>query len=211
VVAEELESEQARSFKTRSSEKAVIGRAVEINGAVLGDKSVMTDYSSVGEVRNLPDQDGWLYRKVKMSAESPHPTKSLLTPNLQLPAPAKVLIRAPNWVGDAVMALPALRELRRIFAASKIIISARPWVQGIFDGERLADSLISVDDSHGLFGRAARFISEASGLRRERFDFAVLLTNSFGTALAARAGCVGLRATRPTEDPLLDQIPLRPG
>jgi heptosyltransferase-2 len=98
------------------------------------------------------------------------------------------MIRAPNWVGDAVMALPALRELRRIFAGSHITLAARPWVQGLFDGERLADNLISLAGARGPFGRAAHFISEAGRFRRERFDFAVLLTNSFGTALAARAG-----------------------
>jgi heptosyltransferase II len=98
------------------------------------------------------------------------------------------MIRAPNWVGDAVMALPALRELRRIFAGSHITIAARPWVLGLFDGERLADKLISLTDAGGPFGRAAHFISEAGRFRRERFDCAVLLPNSFGTALAARAG-----------------------
>jgi lipopolysaccharide heptosyltransferase II len=101
-----------------------------------------------------------------------------------------IVIRAPNWVGDAVMALPALRELRRIFADSHIALAARPWVEGLFDGERLADSLISLDDAQGFFGRATRLISEAGSLRCEEFDLAVLLTNSFGTALAARAGNV---------------------
>jgi lipopolysaccharide heptosyltransferase II len=100
------------------------------------------------------------------------------------------LIRVPNWVGDAVMALPALRELRRIFAGSHITLAARHWVRGLFDGEGLADSFISVADVRGLLRRAPRFISEASRFRRERFDLAVLLTNSFGSALVARAGGV---------------------
>src|SRR2546425_881713 len=99
-----------------------------------------------------------------------------------------ILVRAPNWVGDAVMALPALRELRRIFARSHITLAARPWVLGLFDGERLADNLISLGGAGSIFGRAAHFISEAGRFRRERFDYAVLLPNSFGTALAARAG-----------------------
>jgi heptosyltransferase-2 len=54
----------------------------------------------------------------------------------------KVMIRVPNWVGDAVMAVPALRELRRILADSHITLVARPWVAGLFDGEALANDFI---------------------------------------------------------------------
>ena len=97
-------------------------------------------------------------------------------------------MRAPNWVGDAVMALPALRELRRIFAGSHITLAARPWVLGLFDGEQLADNFISLTDARSIFGRATQFITAAGRFRRRRFDYAVLLPNSFGTALAARAG-----------------------
>ena len=124
------------------------------------------------------------------------------------------MVRAPNWVGDAVMALPALRQLRRIFAGSHITLAARPWVQGLFDGEGLADNLISLADARGPFGRATHFISEAGRFRRERFEFAVLLTNSFGTALAARAGGAKKIAGYATDARrlLLDQvIPFEPG
>ena len=124
-----------------------------------------------------------------------------------------ILVRAPNWVGDAVMALPALRELRRIFAGSHITLAARPWVLGLFDGEQLADKLISLVDAGGIFGRAAHFISEAGRFRRERFDCAVLLPNSFGTALAARAGGAKVIAGYATDARrlLLDQvIPFEP-
>ena len=123
-----------------------------------------------------------------MSEESPHPIVRPPALDPKPPTPAKVLIRAPNWVGDAVMALPALRELRRIFAGSDITIAGRPWVLGLFDGERLANNFIPLTDTSGVFGRAGRFISETGLFRRERFDYAVLLTNSFGTALTARTG-----------------------
>ncbi|HTF37471.1 MAG TPA: lipopolysaccharide heptosyltransferase II [Blastocatellia bacterium] len=123
-------------------------------------------------------------------------------------------MRAPNWVGDAVMALPALREMRRIFAGSHITLAARPWVLGLFDGEQLADNLISLGGAGGIFGRAAHFISEAGRFRRGRFDYAVLLPNSFGTALAARAGGAKKIAGYATDARrlLLDQvIPFEPG
>src|SRR5512145_2369255 len=103
-----------------------------------------------------------------MSQESPHPRRSFEPQS----SPARVLIRAPNWVGDAVMAIPALRELRRIFIGSRVTIAAHPWVKGLFDGERLADNLISLDHPRGRFSSAANFLNEARRFRRERFDFA---------------------------------------
>jgi heptosyltransferase-2 len=100
----------------------------------------------------------------------------------------RVLIRVPNWVGDAVMAVPALRELRRIFPDARITLLARPWVAGLFDGEGIADDLIPVGDTKGLVQPVRRFLSLTRVLRRERFDFAVLLQNAFGAASLARAG-----------------------
>lgn len=102
-------------------------------------------------------------------------------------SPVKVMVRVPNWVGDAVMAQPALEQLRRIFAGAHITHVARPWVAGLFEGEGLADSVIAVRDSRGVIQAARRFLSDARRLRRERFDFAALLQNAFGAALMARA------------------------
>ena len=97
-------------------------------------------------------------------------------------------MRVPNWVGDAVMAVPALRELRRVFNAAHVTLVARPSVAELFDGEGLADDLIEVSGERGRAERARQFFGEARRLRRARFDMAVLLTNSFASALAARAG-----------------------
>lgn len=134
-------------------------------------------------------------------------------PMLKTKPPAKVLVRVPNWVGDAVMALPALRELRRIFSGSLITFSARPWVAGLFQGEGLADRFLLARDNSGAFTRARHFISEARRLRSERFDCAVLLPNSFGSALEAWAGGATNIAGYPTDGRrfLLNQvIPFEP-
>jgi heptosyltransferase-2 len=102
----------------------------------------------------------------------------------------KVMIRVPNWVGDAVMAEPALRQLRRIFNDAHITFVARPWVAGLFDGENLYDDLIPVADAGNFFQSTKRFINEARTLQRQAFDYAVLLTNSFRTAFSARAASI---------------------
>src|SRR5215208_72695 len=109
----------------------------------------------------------------------------LPTPDSRLPM--KIMIRLPNWVGDAVMAEPALRELRRIFRDAHITFVARHWVAGLFEDEGLADAFIAVTDARGFIQSTRRFINDARNLNRENFDYAVLLTNSFGTALTARA------------------------
>jgi heptosyltransferase-2 len=120
----------------------------------------------------------------------------------------KVMIRAPNWVGDAVMAAPALRELRRIFADSRITLVARPWVAGLFEGEGLADDLIAVSEGRGFLQTAKNFLSDAWRIRRERFDLAILLQNAFGAALMARAGGAAKIAGYPTDGrrALLDSV-----
>lgn len=109
------------------------------------------------------------------------------------------MIRVPNWVGDAVMAVPALRELRRVFGDARITLVARPWVAGLFEGEELADTLIPVHDAQGFVHTARNFIREARLLRRERFDLAVLLQNAIGAALLARAAGAKTIAGYPTD------------
>ena len=140
------------------------------------------------------------------SSVAPSPPRPIAPSALHIPE--RILVRVPNWVGDAVMALPALRELRRIFASSHITLAARPWVAGLFEGEGLADSFLHVLDNGGFFTRARSFISDARRLRRERFDYAVLLPNSFGSALAARAGGAKTIAGYATDvrRPLLDDV-----
>ncbi|HKP88188.1 MAG TPA: glycosyltransferase family 9 protein, partial [Blastocatellia bacterium] len=123
------------------------------------------------------------------------------------------MIRVPNWVGDAVMAEPALRELRRIFSEAHITIVARPWVAGLFEGEGLADDVITIGDARGIVQTASLFLGSAKRLRRERFELAVLLQNAFGAALLARASGVGMVAGYPTDGrrALLDYaVPLEP-
>lgn len=99
----------------------------------------------------------------------------------------KILIRATNWVGDAIMALPAIRAVREKFPKASIAILARPYVLDIYRDQRLADELISYDwaGAHkGLAGKA-KLVEE---LRHRKFDAALLLQNAFDAAwLAWRA------------------------
>src|SRR5262249_7970252 len=110
--------------------------------------------------------------------------------------PGSVLIRVPNWVGDAVMSVPALRAFRRIFLRSKVTLLARPSVAGLFEDEGLADDTILLSEAGGPI---RRFLSDAGSIYRRRFELALLLPNSIGAALLARAGGVKRLAGYPTD------------
>jgi heptosyltransferase-2 len=84
----------------------------------------------------------------------------------------RVLVRAPNWLGDVVLSLPALRDVRRAFPAARLSVLARPWVAEIYRAVPEVDAVL------GSRGHA-----EDVAQLRGAFDLAVLLPNSFGSAL----------------------------
>lgn len=100
----------------------------------------------------------------------------------------KLLIRATNWVGDAIMALPALQAVRQRFPTAHIAILALPYVAQIYEGQGVADELIAHDRNgeHAGFGGREKL---AAMLRAKTFDTALLLQNAFDAAwIVWRAG-----------------------
>ncbi len=99
-------------------------------------------------------------------------------------------MRGANWVGDAVMTVPALRELRRLLPRAHVTLATRPWAQGIFDGADFIDDLLVIDEG----GKPIRkFIRQVRQWRAGRFDLAVLLPNAMAPALVATAARVPFR------------------
>jgi lipopolysaccharide heptosyltransferase II len=100
----------------------------------------------------------------------------------------KILVRAPNWVGDAVMSIPALEAIRQSHRDAEISILVRPAVAALLSGQPFADRIVKYDNRgnhRGWLGRE-KLIRQ---LRGERFDVAVLLQNAFEAAwLAWRVG-----------------------
>src|SRR5215467_8322527 len=99
-----------------------------------------------------------------------------------------LLIRATNWVGDAIIALPALRAVRSRFPDAEIAILARPYVADLYRDQQVCDELIAYDrgGDHAGRGGRRRLLDE---LRVRQFDAALLLQNAFDAAwLAWRAG-----------------------
>ena len=100
----------------------------------------------------------------------------------------KILIRATNWVGDAIMALPTLRAVRSKFPEAEIAILARPYVADIYREQEICNQLIAYESQvkhAGILGRERL----AAELRAQKFDVALLLQNAFDAAwLVWRAG-----------------------
>ena len=100
----------------------------------------------------------------------------------------RILIRATNWVGDAIMALPALRAVRGKFADASIAIVARPYVADIYRDQAICDELIACDPNGEHRGWKGKELL-GKELRARNFDVALLLQNAFDAAwLAWRAG-----------------------
>ena len=93
-------------------------------------------------------------------------------------AMSRVVVRATNWLGDAVMSLPAIRAIRGVFPHAHLAVVARPWVADLYMRERAIDSVIPYTAK--TFAEKRAF---AAQLRPQRFDAAILLPNSFDSAL----------------------------
>jgi len=92
----------------------------------------------------------------------------------------KILVRGTNWVGDAVMTIPALRELRRIFPDAEISLAAKPWADGLFRDADFIDEIITINKTKPKY---RSIFHQADLMRDTKFDLAVLLPNSFESAL----------------------------
>ena len=92
----------------------------------------------------------------------------------------RLVVRAPNWLGDLVMALPALAAIRAAHPEATLAIAApAPFAP-------VCEVIAGVDEVVALAGSGIRALrAHTAALAAGRFDRAILLTNSFASALAA--------------------------
>ncbi len=122
------------------------------------------------------------------------------------------MVRAPNWIGDAVMCTPALSGLRSVFPDAKVTVLANPTVGAILEENPVVDSIQIYERKGRHRGLLGRF-RLARELAEESYDFAILFQNAFEAALLAwlagipqrygyptdgRGALLTLRAPRPT-------------
>ena len=81
----------------------------------------------------------------------------------------RVVVRGANWVGDAVMTVPALRELRRVLPGAHVTLATRAWAAPVFDGADFLDDILPLAESGG---KTRAVFAAARALRPRGFDLA---------------------------------------
>ena len=91
----------------------------------------------------------------------------------------KIVVRSPNWIGDAILSMPALASLPKNFPDAEIWVCASGWTKGIFDSLDWIKGTIPLSNQYSLKNTR----SDALELKKHAFDIGILFTNSFGSAL----------------------------
>jgi heptosyltransferase-2 len=97
----------------------------------------------------------------------------------------RIALFLPGWIGDAVMATPAVRAARLRFPSATLIAVAKPAIATLFDGCPWFDEIIRCD-KRSTWRQSAWGV--ARRLRQTPIDVAAMFSNSFRTALIARLG-----------------------
>ncbi|MCF7669286.1 MAG: hypothetical protein K9N48_05875, partial [Verrucomicrobia bacterium] len=98
----------------------------------------------------------------------------------------RILIRGVNWLGDAVMTMPALMRLRAAFPEARISIMTPMKLVDLWSKHPAVDAVIPVSRADGVFLTAGR-------LRQERFDWGLVFPSSIRSALELKLGGVRKR------------------
>ena len=117
----------------------------------------------------------------------------MLTKPLEKSNINNILIRATNWVGDAVMTLPALEAVRENFPSASITVLARPWVAPVFENHPAVNDLLIYRKHDALIKNLSEIRRLIHVIRANRYDLAVLFQNAFEAALLAYLGGVKSR------------------
>lgn len=100
----------------------------------------------------------------------------------------RVVVRGTNWVGDAVMTIPALRKLRRVLPKAHITLATSSWAQELFSEADYLDDLL-IQNNRGFWS----VFKNSAQWRERKIDLAVIFPNSFASALVPALARVPLR------------------
>jgi heptosyltransferase-2 len=92
------------------------------------------------------------------------------------------VIRSPNWIGDGIMCLPAIRACKALFPDERVAVAAKRYLADIFQNIAEIDEVIPLPDRW----TAGAYLGTLGELRRGRFERGILFTNSFSSALLFR-------------------------
>ena len=94
----------------------------------------------------------------------------------------RIVVRGPNWLGDAVMCEPALSQVRTIFPHAEITLLVKPAIADLLAQHPAVNRTLVYDDRGRHAGLTGKW-TLAGVLRRYRFDLAILFQNAFEAAL----------------------------
>jgi len=106
----------------------------------------------------------------------------------------RIVVRGVNWVGDSIMTIPALRQVRRLFPRAHVTLLVRPALAGLFREAEFVDEVLPLE-----MRSAREYWRGIAVLRARRYDLAVLLPNSFGAALMVFLAGIPIRVGYPTD------------
>jgi heptosyltransferase-2 len=89
----------------------------------------------------------------------------------------RILIVSPSWMGDCIMAMPAILEWRRLAGPLKVVVLAKPAVAPLWRMSSSVDEVLTIRT--GFKGTLAAVNAVKGG----QFDFAYVIPNSFRSAL----------------------------
>jgi heptosyltransferase II len=103
----------------------------------------------------------------------------------------RILIRGTNWIGDAIMTLPAVASIRATYPKSHIAMLAKPWVADIY---RLFSDLDEILIYESKFDNPTGVLRLSQTLKEKKFDAAILLQNAIEAAIIALLARIPMRA-----------------
>ena len=103
----------------------------------------------------------------------------------------KILIRGTNWIGDAILTLPAVASIRATYPKAYIAMLVKPWVADIY---KLFSDLDEIIIYENKFDNPTGVFRLAQILKEKKFDAAILLQNAIEAAIIALLAGIPLRA-----------------
>jgi lipopolysaccharide heptosyltransferase II len=166
----------------RARWRVVISPALQDNQESVGSLSAKTNQVIEQQIRRAPEDWFWVHNRWK----TPRPNFLLarykrgvyLPPDLsaQNLKPFRILIRSSNWLGDAVMSVPAVRAIKNGRPDTHITVAAPAKIASMWKLVSEVDAIIPLSGNS--------LVAAARSLRRQSsFDAAILFPNSLRVAL----------------------------
>lgn len=94
----------------------------------------------------------------------------------------KILVRAPNWIGDQILAFPFFHFLRKAYPRARITVACVPWVEDLQFRDLINDVIVLNKPAQNTFKERFTVLEEGAKKAREQgpWDLAIALPNSFG-------------------------------